>query len=98
MNTTSSNPLKRDEEAIHKEVHKLHEKHEKDRDILAKEEPLVIDSSAADPVLPAMSEYEVDEGGWQGSTKKHPGLLWAIIAIVAVLILVAVLIGVGEWA
>lgn len=97
MNTTSSNPLKRDEEVIRKEVHKLHEKHEKDRDILAKEEPLVIDSSAADPVLPAMSEYEVDEGGWQGSTKKHPGLLWAIIAIAAVLILVAVLIGVGEW-
>lgn len=97
MSDTTNSPLKQEEETIRKEVHKIHEHDEKDRDILAKEQPVVLDSSAADPVLPAMSEYEVDEGGWQGSTKKHPGLLWAVIAIVAVIILVAVLVGVGEW-
>ncbi len=98
MSTDSKNPFEKEEQAIHEEARKIHERREKDRDILAKEEPLVIDSSAADPVLPAMSEYEVDEGGWKGSTKKHPGLLWAVIAIAAVIILVAALIGVGDWA
>lgn len=97
MSTQNTNPLEKGEKALREEAHKIHEHNEKNRDILAKEEPIVLDSSAADPVLPAMSEYEVDEGGWQGSTKKHPGLLWAVIAIVAVIILVAVLIGVGEW-
>lgn len=97
MSTQNTNPLEQGEKALREEAHKIHERNEKNRDILAKEEPIVLDSSAADPVLPAMSEYEVDEGGWQGSTKKHPGLLWAVIAIVAVIILVAVLIGVGEW-
>lgn len=97
MSTDTKTPLEKEEHAIREETEKLHKRHEKNRDILAKEEPLVIDSSAADPVLPAMSEYEVDEGGWQGSKAKHPGLLWAIIAIVAVIILVAVLIGTGEW-
>lgn len=73
------------------------ERREKDRDILAKEEPIVLESSESDPVLPAMQEFEVDEGGPKGSTKKHPGLIWAVIAIIAVLILVGFFVFTGDW-
>ena len=70
---------------------------EKDRDILAKEQPVVLESSASDPTFPAMQEFEVDEGGPKGSTRKHPGLIWIIIAIVAVAVLVCAFIFAGDW-
>lgn len=74
-----------------------HGKHERERDILAKEQPVVLESAADDPIFPAMSEYEVDEGGPKGSTKKHPGLPWFALAIVAVLVLVAFFMAIGDW-
>ena len=46
------------------------------RDVLANDEPVVLESSAADPELPALQEFEVDEDGPRGSARKHPGLLW----------------------
>lgn len=72
--------------------------HEKDRDILAKEEPVVLESSDADPVFPAMQEFEVDEGGPKGSTRKDPGLIWFAIAIIAVIVLIIAFISIGDWA
>lgn len=71
---------------------------EADRDILAKDEPFVLESSETDPVFPAMEEYEVDADGPAGSKRKHPGLLWLIIAIVAVIVLVIGLQMAGDWA
>ncbi len=73
------------------------ERREKDRDILAKEQPTVLKSSDYDPELPAMQEFEVDEGGPKGSTRKHPGLIWAIIAIVAVAVLIVAFVVAGDW-
>lgn len=70
----------------------------KDRDILAKEQPIVLESSAADPAFPAMQEFEVDEGGPAGSTRKHPGLLWFAIAAIAVIVLVIAFMALGDWA
>lgn len=67
------------------------------RDTLANDEPFVLESSAADPEFPAMQEFEVDEDGPKGSKAKHPGLIWAIIAVVAVAILCMVLASVGDW-
>lgn len=77
--------------------HEREKRREEDKDILAKEEPFVLESSASDPEFPAMQEFEVDEGGAPGSTRKHPGLIWGVIAIVAVIILVVVLILAGDW-
>ena len=54
-----------------------------ERDPLAAEEPDVLESSADDPEFPAMEEFEVDEGGPRANPRKHPGLIWAIIAIAA---------------
>ncbi len=73
------------------------EQREQDRDVLAKEQPIVLESAADDPILPAMSEFEVDEGGPKGSTKKHPGLPWFALAIAAVFVLVVVLMAIGDW-
>ena len=73
------------------------ERREKDKDILAKEMPDVLESSDYDPELPAMQEFEVDEGGPKGSTRKHPGLIWAVIAIVAVIVLVVAFMMAGDW-
>ena len=73
------------------------ERREKDRDILAKEQPTVLESSDYDPELPAMQEFEVDGGGPKGSTRKHPGLIWAIIAIVAVAVLIIAFVVAGDW-
>lgn len=67
------------------------------KDTLANDEPVVLESSASDPVLPAMQEFEVDTDGPKGSTAKHPGLMWAIIAVVAVVILCIVLAAAGDW-
>lgn len=74
-----------------------HEKREHDRDILAKEQPIVLESAADDPIFPAMSEYEVDEGGPKGSTKAHPGLPWFALAIGAVVVLVVFFMAIGDW-
>ena len=74
-----------------------HEKHEKDRDILAKEQPVVLESAADDPIFPAMSEYEVDEGGPKGSTKKHPGAPWFALALIAVAVLIIFFMAIGDW-
>ena len=73
------------------------EQREQDRDVLTKEQPIVLESAADDTIFPAMSEFEVDEGGPKGSTKKHPGLPWFALAIAAVVVLVVVLMAVGDW-
>ncbi len=67
------------------------------RDTLADDEPFVLESSATDPEFPAMQEFEVDADGPRGSKAKHPGLIWAIIAVVAVVVLCVVLGAVGDW-
>lgn len=72
-------------------------KREQDRDILAKEQPTVLESSEYDPEFPALSEFEVDEGGFKGSTRKHPGLIWVVIAIVAIVVLVVAFMAAGDW-
>ena len=76
---------------------KHHEKTFAERDPLAAEEPDVLESSASDPVLPAMQEFEVDEGGPKANTRKHPGLIWIIIAIVAVIGLCVAFAASGDW-
>lgn len=70
---------------------------QENRDILAKEQPIVLESSASNPTFPAMQEFEVDEGGPAGSTRKHPGLLWFAIAAVAVVVLVVAFMALGDW-
>ncbi len=70
---------------------------QENRDILAKEQPIVLESSASNPTFPAMQEFEVDEGGPAGSTRKHPGLLWFAIAAVAVIVLVIAFMALGDW-
>lgn len=62
-----------------------------------KEEPRGFHPSEADPVFPTRSEYEVDSGGSSGSHNKHPGLIWAIIAVVAVAILCVIFAMSGDW-
>lgn len=85
-------------EEMRQEAHLAREeKRKKDRDILAKEEPNVLESSEYDPEFPAMSEFEVDEGGFKGSKSKHPGLIWIIVAIVAVAALVIAFMCAGDW-
>lgn len=75
-----------------------HNEHKRgDRDILAEEQPIVLESSAADPAFPAMQEFEVDEGGPAGSTRKHPGLLWFAIAAIAIIVLVIAFVALGDW-
>ena len=64
---------------------------------LAAEEPDVLESSASDPEFPAMQEFEVDRGGPKANTRKHPGLIWIIIAIVAVIGLVIAFAANGDW-
>ena len=68
-----------------------------ERDPLAAEEPTVLESSASDPEFPALQEFEVDEGGPAGSQAKHPGVLWGIIAVIAVLILCFAFAIAGDW-
>lgn len=67
------------------------------KDTLANDQPVVLESSNTDPEFPAMDEFEVDEDGPKGSTKKHPGLIWAIIAIVAVVLLCFAFAKSGDW-
>lgn len=68
-----------------------------ERDPLAAEEPTVLESSADDPEFPAMQEFEVDRGGPKANTRKHPGLLWAVIAIAAVVGLCIAFAAAGDW-
>ena len=88
--------------------HKHHEneRHDRDgrhpetfaeRDPLAAEEPDVLESSADDPEFPAMQEFAVDRGGMKANTRKHPGLIWAVIAIVAVIGLCIAFAAAGDW-
>ena len=70
---------------------------QENRDILAKEQPIVLESSASNPTFPAMQEFEVDEGGPAGSTRKHPGLLWFAIAAIAIIVLVVAFMALGDW-
>lgn len=86
----------------HKEHEKKHhetlmDKSRADEHALEADEPNVLESSEYDPELPAMSEYEVDEGGFKGAKGKHPGLIWGIIAIVAVIILCFAFMAIGDW-
>ncbi len=67
------------------------------RDPLAAEEPDVLESSASDPEFPAMQEFEVDKGGPKGSTRKHPGLIWVVIALVAIVALCIAFAASGDW-
>lgn len=68
-----------------------------ERDPLAAEEPDVLESSVSDPEFPAMQEFEVDRGGPKANTHKHPGLIWIVIAIVAVIGLVIAFAANGDW-
>ncbi len=67
------------------------------KDTLANDEPVVLESSASDPEFPAMQEFEVDTDGPQGSKRKRPGLLWLIIAVVAVVVLCLGFALAGDW-
>lgn len=68
-----------------------------ERDVLANDQPMVLESSDVDPEFPAMEEFEVDADGPKGSTRKHPGLIWAVIAIVAVVVLCIAFASAGDW-
>lgn len=57
----------------------------------------VVRPSDADPVFPTESEYEIDKDGDSGSRRKYPGLIWAIIAVVAVVVLCVALAQAGDW-
>lgn len=57
----------------------------------------VVQPSEADPVFPTESEYEIDKGEDSPSRRKYPGLIWAIIAVVAVVILCIALAQAGDW-
>lgn len=83
----------------HEQDREGHTHHETfaERDPLAAEEPDVLESSASDPEFPAMQEFEVDRGGPKANTRKHPGLIWIIIAIVAVIGLVIAFAANGDW-
>ncbi|WP_305297468.1 hypothetical protein [Parvibacter caecicola] len=67
------------------------------RDPLPAEEPDVLESSASDPEFPAMQEFEVDRGGPEGSTRKHPGLIWAAVALEAIVALCVTFAVSGDW-
>lgn len=83
--------------------HRDHEKPPKreetfaERNPLAAEQPDVLESSASDPEFPAMQEFEVDRGGPKANTRKHPGLIWIIVAIVAVIGLCIAFAAAGDW-
>lgn len=89
----------------HENGHNVHETREArehretfaERDPLAAEEPDVLESSASDPEFPAMQEFEVDRGGPAANTRKHPGLIWAVIAIVAVIASCIIFAMAGDW-
>ena len=57
----------------------------------------VVRPSDADPVFPTESEYEIDKDGDSGSRRKYPGFIWAIIAVVAVVVLCVALAQAGDW-
>lgn len=89
-------------EAVERRAEELHradmaDKAAGDRDVLADDQPVVVESSEYDPEFPAMEEYEVDEDGPEGSKSKHPGLIWAVVAIVAVVVLIFAFVVAGDW-
>lgn len=77
--------------------HHDHEKNGMLDDKLADEQPIVLESSESDPVLPAMSEFEVDKGGWQGTHNPKSGYIWVAVAVAAVAVLCAYFIAIGDW-
>ena len=79
----------------HKKDHRPHGMMD---DELADEQPIVLESSQSDPIFPAMSEFEVDTGGPKGTHDPTSGLIWAVIAIGAVVVLCVYLISIGDWA
>lgn len=81
--------VKKHETLIERSKHDEHE--------LEASEPDVLESSTYDPEFPAMQEFEVDKGGFKGAKGKHPGLLWAVIAIVAVIVLCLAFFAIGDW-
>lgn len=85
-------PLPRVDEKKLRASEKAHAK-----DTLANDQPVVLESSETDPEFPAGQEFEVDEDGPAGSRKKHPGLIWAVIAVVAVVILCFAFARTGDW-
>ena len=74
-----------------------HRKTFAERDPLAAEQPDVLESSASDPEFPAMQEFEVDKGGPAANTRKHPGLIWIVVAIIAVIGLCLAFAAAGDW-
>ncbi|MCD8317295.1 MAG: hypothetical protein LUB61_07855 [Eggerthellaceae bacterium] len=83
--------MKQIDEKAYDKVKKEH------KDVLAEDEPFVLESSETDPEFPAMQEFEVDTGGPKGSKRKHPGLIWVCIAIAAVIVLCIVFAVIGDW-
>lgn len=81
----------------HKKHETLMEHSKHDEQELEASEPDVLESSEYDPEFPAMQEFEVDKGGFKGATGKHPGLIWGIIAIVAVIVLCLAFFAIGDW-
>ncbi len=69
----------------------------KKHDHPSRDDVRVIEPSGADPVFPTRSEFEVDAGGSNGSRRNHPGLIWAIIAIAAVVALCIIFAMSGDW-
>ncbi|MCI8469889.1 MAG: hypothetical protein HFJ75_10525 [Eggerthellaceae bacterium] len=67
------------------------------RDVLANDQPVVLESSGDDPEFPAMQEFEVDTDGPKGSAAKHPGLVWGALAVVAVAVLCVAFAAAGDW-
>lgn len=88
------------DEKTHKREQREHEheeKREKHRDELAKEEPIVLESSETDPEFPAMEEFEVDEGGARGTHNPSSGKIWIAIAVIAIVVLCVVFACLGDW-
>lgn len=80
-----------------KQGHNKHHESFAERDPLAAEQPDVLESSASDPEFPAMQEFEVDKGGPKANTRKHPGLIWIVVAVVAVIALCIAFAVAGDW-
>lgn len=73
------------------------ERREDHKDELAKEQPIVLESSESDPEFPAMEEFEVDTGGARGTHNPRSGMVWLVVAIVAVVVLCIVFACLGDW-
>lgn len=77
--------------------HALKESEKKHHDVLAEDEPVVLESSEYDPEFPALEEYEVDEDGPKGTHNMSAGMIWLVIAVVAIVVSCIVFAAVGDW-